>query len=412
MAENIKNTKPHLIIKDGYFYMFDETTDMLLQKTDDGNTAFSYPLDTLISKTIINADYDGVFFWTMEDGDVTDSTVIRRWNIENYLAIQQQVISLSPIAGHKYNTDCFCVEHYHTTLSGAANEGTSTLYVDDYEDKLLSGMSVTVGPNADGNYETVGVQDVSEGIIELIDDLEYSYNSGHQVQFYTNIWLFNNYDGESSATGSLYKINAYTGSYITRYAGGAYKDISGCIFHTVSTIGDVGTQDMLIYVKSSNMLFVNIQEAGLSLPYYGSMLINTVAPNGLTVYKVYDLAIEGNNIYRLQNQMNIFGGAASYSTYNYQPGTLVPYVTSISIAAIPNIMPADGISTASIIATVKDQFNQPVVAKLVYFDTDDPAGILTGGTTKTTDSVGKAETVYQAGTTPREVIIYATVTQS
>ncbi len=411
MAQNIRNKYPHLIINNGYFYMFDHTTDMLLQKTDDGNTAFSYPLDTLISSTIINADYDGVFYWTMEDGAVTDSTILRRWAIENYVAVQKQTISLSPIAGHKYNTDCFCVEHYHTSLSGTVVSGTSTLWVNGFEDKLTSGMYVTVGPNSDGNSETVGVQDIAVGTIILADDLQYSYEIDDEVNFYTNIWMFNNYDGEDSSTGALYKLNAYTGSFITKYPGGAYKDITSCVFHNVSSLGSWGSQEMLIYVKASNMLFVNIHDGGDTLPYYGSMLINTVSPDTSEVYKVYDLAIEGNNIYRLQNKMNIFGGAASYTTYNYQPDTLVSYVASISLSAVPNILPADGHSSSNITAYVRDQFNQPMPGKLVYFDTDDPAGtILTSPVN--TDGFGSASTFYRAGIEPREVIIYATVAQS
>ena len=45
-TNNIKLSKPNFTTKDGYFLTFDEVQDALLQKTDDGNTAFSYPLDT------------------------------------------------------------------------------------------------------------------------------------------------------------------------------------------------------------------------------------------------------------------------------------------------------------------------------------------------------------------------------
>ena len=39
-TENLKFRKPHMTNVDGYFYMFDDDTDMLLAKSDDGFTAF------------------------------------------------------------------------------------------------------------------------------------------------------------------------------------------------------------------------------------------------------------------------------------------------------------------------------------------------------------------------------------
>ena len=43
MAENIKLRKRNFTVNEGYFYTIENDRDNLLQKTDDGNTAFSYP---------------------------------------------------------------------------------------------------------------------------------------------------------------------------------------------------------------------------------------------------------------------------------------------------------------------------------------------------------------------------------
>ncbi|GAG14307.1 unnamed protein product, partial [marine sediment metagenome] len=48
--ENLKLKKRNFTVDQGYFYMLDEDQDNLLQKTDDGNTAFSYPFDILMTK--------------------------------------------------------------------------------------------------------------------------------------------------------------------------------------------------------------------------------------------------------------------------------------------------------------------------------------------------------------------------
>ena len=43
---NIGIRKHNFTVHNGYFYTFDEDRDALLQKTDDGNNAFSYPCAT------------------------------------------------------------------------------------------------------------------------------------------------------------------------------------------------------------------------------------------------------------------------------------------------------------------------------------------------------------------------------
>lgn len=411
MPTNINFKRQHLIVKDGYFFIFDDDTDMLFQKTDDGHTAFSYPLDTLLSNPILSAEWDGVFFWTMEEG-ATNSMVIRRWFIENYICKQKQIINLNEVAGHKYSADTFTIEHYHTTLSGAASAGTSTLYVDDYADLATTGMYATVGPNSSGNTETITVHDNGVGYIELTDNLEYSYAIDDEVNFYKNIWLFNNFDGEDSSNGALYKINAYTGSYITKYPGAAYKDVKSSTFANIDSFTEYGAKDMLVYVKASNLLFIDISGAGVSLPYYGSMIMDNISSDEITILPVYDLSIYQKNIYRLQLAATIFGSTEQWSTYNYQSATLNSFVSSIAVDAYPNVIAANGVSSSTITAKVKDQFGQPVAGRLVYFSDDDDIGSISGGTPINTDSQGNAVTAYTAGTSAREVKIIATVEQT
>ena len=65
-----------MTVIDGYFYMFDEQWDSLIQKLDDGTVSFTYPLDTLISNPIKSLEFDGINFWTLEG-----SVVVRKWKI-------------------------------------------------------------------------------------------------------------------------------------------------------------------------------------------------------------------------------------------------------------------------------------------------------------------------------------------
>src|SRR6056297_2128419 len=121
MAENIKFTKKHMTFIVGYFYMFDENTDMLLQKTDDGITAFSYPFDTLREFPMLSLEHDGINFWTMhtpEDGMLD----IQRWRIDNYVCKLQNTLHLAH-PDHHFDSEACTIEHYHCTTSGSYNSG-------------------------------------------------------------------------------------------------------------------------------------------------------------------------------------------------------------------------------------------------------------------------------------------------
>jgi len=408
--ENLKLRKRNFTVDGGYFYSFDEDSDMLLQKTDDGTTAFSYPLDTVLNETITSTEYDGVNFWTLADG-VTDSLIIRRWKIDNYICKLQTTFNLNAGSGHKYDSEAFSVEHYHASISGTAVSGTTNIYIKDgYESKLFSGMAVTLGPNSFGYSETINVFNTGIGYVTLEDPTEYTYADDDSIQFYNYIWLFNNYNGEDSSTGALYKFNAYTGSYITKYIGGAYKDIKAATFYKVDSFTAYGYIDTLCYIKATNMLFIDVT-GGATLSYYGSMAMDNIEDNEFTIIEVYDLAMCDQNVYRLQLKATYYGSTTSWSVYNYQLASLNSFVTSISLSAYPGIIAANQVSSSDIVATVKDQFNQPVVARLVYFTDDDNYGSITGGTPINTNSEGEAATIYKSGNQAREVKITATVEQ-
>jgi len=411
MSTNINFKKDHFTLVDGYFYMFDDETNVLYQRTSDGNTSFSSPLDTLLDNPVTSLEYDGANFWTLET-TATNSLAIKRWKIQNYVCIQEQIINLNESVGHKYNADAFTLEHYHTTTSGTIPIGTDRIPVQDYWDKLSSGMTITIGPNSLGVSETLNVQAWETGVIVLADTVEEEYAYGTDVVFYTNIWLFNNYSGTLANTGALYKINAYTGSYITRYEAAEYKDITACTFYKIYALDKYGATDMLCYVKATNMLFIDVSGTGINLHNYGSMLLDNVEITTNKVIVVYDLAIEGDNIYKLQRKANYFGQTESYSYAQYNVATQAKIVTSISLLADPSIISANGSATTGILARVKDQFWQPISGRLVYFSHDETTtGDIIGGNPVNTNSLGEAGTIYKSGTKATEVKITAVIDQ-
>lgn len=692
-SENIKLRKRNFTASDGYFYMMDEEQDSLLQKTDDGNTAFTYPLDTLLSNPVVSLEYDGVYFWSMENVAEND-VIIRRWKIDNYICKLQQTIELSETPDDKYESQAFSIEHYHKYLTATVSGGASTLYldgdtpvasgisvfvpntyticdepgaiasgtgrffvlqeaVDDYKmwfsnssmdiaymestdgvswtnyqvvipkgsegthdinsvspgtvlkdgstykmwytgvqngtpgrwtcilyctssdginwtnfqlvknnynlgvfvvhpsnpsvikdgsfykmwhqatkitsavisyctssdgiswsfssiqideggdsmsyntsynpcvikdddglyrmwyvkieysgadiynvhsptgirwydssrtldcgslDDYLVGLThamvvyydseykmyglgeyagvpvfvkadgyeqakgLHLGPNSNGDTEIVQVATVTSGIVYLKSPTTYAYGIGDEVNYFTNIWLFNDYDGTSSSTGALYKFDGWSGHYIKKYPGAAYKNIKAATFYKVDVFNDYPNVDALCYIKGTNTLFVNINEyEDGSLRYYGSMVMENIKLDEATVIDVYDMTIDRDNMYRLQLIPD--GTNTKWSLYSYLLSPLDSFVTSISLSASPAIIAANGLSTSDILAVVKDQFMEPIIGRNITFS-ENGDGSLTGGTLKVTDSNGMAQTEYKAGTTAQEVKITAVVEQT
>jgi len=416
--DNLQFKKNHMTFVDGYFYMFDDDTDMLLQKTDDGITAFSYPFDTLQSKSVLSCEHDGINFWSMYVGDTTNTLVINRWRIENYICKLKDSLVLSN-PSHNFVSDAFTVEHYHCTISGSYIPGDTLITVNPPPDKelvdiLQSGMSVTIGPNSSGKFETIDVQHVSStNIVTIADPLTESYADEDEFLFYNNIWLFNDYNGNDDSTGALYKINAYSGSVIGQYPSGVYQNIKAATFYEIDHFTAYGKVNSLMYVKASNLLFINISDPNLS--YYGSMAMDTISSDEITILPVYDIAIWGKNVYRLQDKATYFGATSIWTTsYNYQAATFNPMVTSLAMTSYPNVIAANGISVADITARIKDQFLQPISGRIVYFYISGTAGtgqIVSGYEYVNSDANGEATSFFRAGTESEVIPLLARVQQ-
>jgi len=403
--ENITLRKKNLAMVDGYFYMIDDDLDNLIVKTDDGTQAFSYPLDTTISTEVSSLEYDGRNFWTLENLAGYDIR-IRRWYINNYVLKLRDTFNLVETGSHKYESDAFTVEHYHIAFSGDEAAGQNILSITDGS-KLSSGMTITLGPNSSGQIEECSVNSAGADWVQINGTTTYAYDSGDLICFFNNFWIFNDYDG-LNLTGALYKFSAYTGSLITKHSGGAYSDVEACTFYDMSDVYGAGS-NAICYVKGTNMIFLNPDDINNS---FGSMVMDNVEDDNSTVIAIYDVTIEGDNVYRLQLKATYYGTTYTFagSNYSYQLSTLNPFITSISLSADPAILPADLVSTSSITAIVKDQFLNPIASKLVYFtDGDDNGYIVTSPVS--TNALGVATTSYKAGSTANEVRITATAQQ-
>jgi len=393
--ENIRLKEPNFIVVDGYYYTMDNDTDSLIVKTDDGTQAYSYPLDsTLAGNNVVSLEHDGRNFWSLE----ANTGTIKRWYLDNYVCKLRNTY----VTG--YSTNAFTVDHYHTGFSaGGESVGQTNLSLKDI-DGIENGDTVYLGPNSSGQSEERTVVSGGSGSIKVNVAIDYTYAEDDPVSSYHHMWIFDNNNG-----GKLHEYDPYGDSLIATVSGGEYYNVKAATFFDMYDASyRPGWSDSICYVKTTNLLFKNPSD----LSNYGSASMDNVEDDQSTVIDIYDLAMDGTNIYRLQNRATYYGNTYTWSSqYNYQLSTTTPFITSISLAAEPAILPANGVNNSTITAIVKDQFNQAITSKPVYFTDDDPNGFITTSPVST-NANGEAQTSYKSGTTAREVEISATAEQS
>lgn len=413
--ENVRIKKGNFAIINGYYWTMDEDVDSLIVKTDDGTFSFSYPLDTTITQEVKCMQYDGRNIWTLRSTG-TNQVAIDRWYINNYVCTLRNTFNFVPDGAHNYSIDTFVVENYKIYFSANENSGQSVLSITDGS-KLSSGYTVVLGPNSLGQLEERTVNSASSDTLQINGSTTYTYSAGDPITFYKKLWLFNNFNGIDSSTGALYEVDAYTGATINRTAGGAFKDIKASTFYGVPryifdrSVGNTVVEPRyysICYIKGSNLIFLDATNVRNS---FSAMVMDNVDNTQTTIIPIYDIAIEGTNVYRLQKSATYYGTTTTWSTYNYQLSSLNSFINSISLRADPAILPANGVNPSTITAIVKDQFNLPIQARQVFFTDDDTNGQIVISPVNT-DSNGVATTTYIAGTTAREVKITATCQQA
>lgn len=372
MVQNIRLVNPNMTRHDGYFYSFDEETDVMVQKADDGTLAFAYPLDTTISSEITSLEYDGESFWTMEDitpGDADAGFRIRRWVIENFVMVLQQTFTFSTNATDTFESKAFTIERYEGTLTSGAVENTSTTNVSfdtDIFALLTPGTKMFLGPSTKtgfvGETESVTVGSTGAGnSVTFTSPLTNGFLSGDPVVFSKNIWFFNENFLKTTGVGALYKASALDGSVSSRTSGGAFKGINAAAFVEVDSFTGslaIHNKPFLIFIRTNNLLFIDVNDSNLVTEL--SAIQNNLSADTTSVFEVFDLGHEGDTIFRLQTSFNINGTESTESTFNYQLATFKPFPTAIALTAVPAILPADsGASTSTITAVVTDQYLLP-----------------------------------------------------
>ena len=411
--ENIRFRKSNMTIADGYFYFFDADWDTLTEKVDDGDVSFVYPLDTAIGGGMREVHYDGANFWTLQNYG-PGGIVIRRWRIESnrtLVKIKDEFIFAND-GSNTYEAYAFGIEHYITSFNCTVSGGETTLCLSKYYDTTAaSGVVLTLGPNDSDETEGVNIISVSGTDVVIASGTQYAYESGDQISFYKSLFVFNNFFGTSAASGTLFEFDGYTGALIAANGDTEYQDIDAAVFGRVRNALTANPDiDTLIYVKSTNAKLLNIS----NLTTYGVAIIDNVQTDNSTVITVYDMAIYGRSLYRLQDEGTLFGTNNDWgSQYNYVVTPLRSFIDSITVTAFPTILPANGTNISEINATVLDQYGKGVIFKPVDWTDTDVNGYITI-TPSFTDvffGTGLTVTYYRAGVIVQQVTVEGTATQ-
>lgn len=209
--ENIRFPRAHMAVRDEYYYYFDERNDTLNIRVCDGETAFSYPLDSPLGNNQVKAvEYDGYFFWTLQRGASSIDSIIKKWIIENYTCKLISDIDLRHTTVDNFSCSTFSLEYYNTTLSGSVSSHDSQVTLTSNYEKIEPGTVLTLGPNEEGMYEDVTVTGTLNNDATLGLDF-YTFNDyplGTNVYFAKSLWLVNDYYHKQLG-GALYEISVY-----------------------------------------------------------------------------------------------------------------------------------------------------------------------------------------------------------
>jgi len=424
MIQNIRLIHPNMARTGGYFYSIDNNTNNLIQKTDDGTLAFSYPLDTPVGSEVKCLQFDGQSWWSLEwinAGAENQGFRIRRWLIQNFVLVLQQTFNYPSNATDTFNVQSFAIENYPNTLAAGAGSGATSIFVNYDATRygfLSPGTRLFLGPSvSSGNSEQAIVASLGPGgnQVQLTAPLVNSYSTNDPITFSNHIWFFSDNFLTQLGIGGLYKAAIADGSIISRTSGGAFIQVFASGFTIVSSfVGALATHNkpFLIFMRTNSLLFSDVAQPNYFTEL--SAIQNNLASNTTTVNTVYALGINGNTIFRLQLAFNINGTDSTETTFNYQLSTFKPFPTAIALTAVEAVLPASsGAATSTVTATVTDQyllpFNRP--ASTITFTTSGGgagSGLAPTGAI-TLNAQGQAQVIYTTGNTAGLVTITATV---
>lgn len=354
--ENIRVAQPNFATDGAFYYSISKDSGVLQVKVDDGTVAFSYALDTSPVSEVTELEWDGVFFWSLENHmssdatPVTDGFIIRKWAIDDFICKQITKFDFIDDATHTYRATSMAVESYNSSVGLGNNDGSGNGYtgVNLQKDIFLYDTSrMSVGDivyfvkrdtPAQNRYGSTNIEQLI--VNSVISSTKVSFGTNtvgdpygdsrgwrgaeanpsaseplppDEVRWTKYLWVFNEYSTGPSSVPGLYKINAYTGAIVSQDSGSQYGSIGASTFYTQYNTAptpktDPDHPESLTY----NTSIVNTSSAGgpqvyvvyiknAACLFYNvtsgatdrSLLVDNVKVDTVSVWPSYDLVIVG-----------------------------------------------------------------------------------------------------------------------
>lgn len=410
--ENLQLAHPNFCIgpQSGTFCSINQSSvqTTLEVKNDTGALITTFTLSSSILSTLVGFEYvgprnltsilNGLTFFTAERVS-SSSMIIKRW--ETYvpnltLNLKQQIVK-SSTGNYRYDSLSTSFEYYSRSFSNHNQGGINYLDMANVS-KVVPGTRLFLGPSTDadniGATETAIVNYVSGNRVYLVSNLTYQYLIGDAITFYNKAYVFSNlgYNGDVTK-GSLFQLNALTGSIDNVLFDGLYRKISTSKW--CPYMGSIGA------AADNNLIFIN--------PYnyfnnIRSLNMNNLEDDKITTIPIKDIVFSDTAMYKLMRKINLRSDSGSetttsWSSYNYQADTLLPYTNCVHLYGT-RTRAIGGNDTLTINVKVIDQFGVgllgvAVLVSRVDGDTLSEFDPLDGQIT--TDANGEATIDYISG---------------
>jgi len=414
--ENIQLSTPNFCLsaQAGTMGNIDTTNPTTLLKIKElgGTSITDYTLSSNIVSPLLGVEYvgpidisgmlDNLTFITCEKINSTRCT-FKFWETNtttSYLDLKRTMTKYST-GNFYFDAVSFAVEYYRRAFT-VANEGTHAyLEMTDVEN-VDSGTQLFLGPSTDtdnpGASEKVVVSHVGAILggyrVYLTSIPNYQYAVDDSITFYSHLYVFSGigYGGDTN-TGSVMKIDAYTGTIDEFTNKSIYKRFTGSKWCPV--IKGIGS------VCLTNLIFTSPYN---SYQNWRSMWMANMEDDKITPYTVYDVIFDDNSIYKLSSKVTLKDDAGDHITYdwgsfyNYQEDTLVPYTSSLAVWMEKSHVIGD-YDTTDIEFQIRDQYfvglRDQTINGYKVGDVDADFAPLSG--LVTTDTNGRATLGYTAG---------------
>jgi len=378
--------------------------------------------------------YNGAVFYTLErieagirffytsnigvTGELTTSSeteyngnIIRRWVLDavNFQLKLESSYYKNSDDLNWYDGKAFAIANIKTNLGDHVAIGTGTIELTTSSgiakyDKLL------IGPSSDvtnlGVVEEVYVHSVVGNNVTIKNysgtiPTKYEYMSGDPITVFKDIMLFSNPKplinelniryGFERPEGSLYSLSSYD------YGNINFVDYNG-MYNDVPTAAWNNNFNTLSFIKGQNLIHLNTSDYTITK----SQVLMLTKPDKITYIPIYDLDLNGVDVYKLQKEQYLVNDSGvtsleEWTTYNYVLDSLEPHTHSITVSAINTILFYQGFTYVE--AIVRDQYGIGLLGVNVVFSiSGDSDAFLTPSNGFTyTDNNGLCSLRYDSG---------------